>query len=355
MRENIALNNEMDRMIYTHERLRREHDEMKHANSRIQSQAEIIESEKARLVRTCQGHIRIIEELTDAYEKLRDRSLALKNVHKSYEMAKNKLKESEDGHKSLLHKTKQLEQHVHAINCQRMALCADIMMKHQQMDHIFKVLKTVKYTIKSAIKAEEAQKDVEDIEFRMAQRKTLLDDLLNILTELDTIPLQKISTDTLPSASYVYLQGDLGILPKESIESVLSSNQKLPAIQAESLLAIPSTPRISLHLSEVSEKMFDVVSGSLINFETSDDKIPVEEFGDETDDTGTTTARKKSIQKTAHIDEESTPEGSLKDSGPDSSILPTMEEEDLEQVITDAGDMQQPEQDDELTTTETTE
>lgn len=354
VRENIALNNEMDRMIYTHERLRREHDEMKHANCRIKSQAEIIESEKARLVRTCQGHIRIIEELTDAYEKLRDRSLALKNVHKSYEAAKNKLKDTEDGQKSLLHKTKQLEQHVHAINCQRMALCADIMMKHQQMDHIFKVLKTVKFTIKSAIKAEKTQKAIEDIEFRMAQRKTLLDDLLNILTELDTIPLQKISTDTLPSASYVYLQGDLGILPKESVETILGPVQQFSAIQSESMLALPSTPRISLHLPEVSEKMFDVVSGSLIKFDESDDRIPIEEELDESDQA--VPQRKKSIQKTAHIDEESTPEGSLKDSGPETGSLALMEEEDLEQVITDAGDTQQAEPDDiDLTNTETTE
>lgn len=346
-------------MIYTHERLRREHDEMKHTNCRIKSQAEIIESEKARLVRTCQGHIRIIEELTDAYERLRDRSMELKNVHKSYEAAKNKLKDTEEGHQMLLHKTKQLEQHVHAINCQRMALCADIMMKHQQMDHIYQVLKTVKLTIKSAIKAEEVQKAIEDIEFRMAQRKTLLDDLLNILTELDAIPLQKISTDTLPSASYVYLQGDLGILPKESVETILGPVQKIPSIQMESLLAVPSTPRVSLHLSDISEKMFDVVSGSLIKFDDSDDKLPVEEPDeDDQEAPGQAMTRKKSIQKSAHIDEESTPEGSVKDSGPESSLLAPMEEEDLEQVITDAGETQQqgPEQDDiDLTNTETTE
>lgn len=354
----------MDRMIYTHERLRREHDEMKHTNARIKSQAEIIESEKARLVRTCQGHIRIIEELTDAYEKLRDRSLELKNVHKSFEVAKSKLKESEEGYQVLQQRTKQLEQHVHAINCQRMALCADIMMKHQQMDHIFNVLKNVKFTIKSAIKAEEAQKDIEDIEFRMAQRKTLLDDLLNILTELDTIPLQKISTDTLPSASYVYLQGDLGILPKESVETILGPQVGSQQSQSKTLLTptttiLPPTPRISLHLSEVSEQVFDVVSGSIIKFDDSDDKIPVEDLEETDQEEGQRQEmpRKKSMQKSPHIDEESTPEGSVKDSGPDSSIHVAVEEEDLEQVITDAGDPQQQgagEDDIDLTTTETT-
>ncbi|XP_063702904.1 cilia- and flagella-associated protein 157 [Culicoides brevitarsis] len=360
VRENIALNNEMDRMIYTHERLRREYDEMKHANLRIKSQAEIIESEKARLVRTCQGHIRIIEELTSAYEKLRERSMTLKNIHKQFEAAKEKLKDSEEGQKSLQHKTKMLEQHVHAINCQRMALCADIMMKQQQMDHIFKVLKTVKMTIKSAIKAEEAQKE-EDIEFRMAQRKTLLDDLLNILTELDAMPMQNISTDTIPSANYVYLQGDLGILPKESLEQILASVRHLPPMQQQSIEALGVIPTatgdVSLaQMSEVSEKMFDVVSGSLLKFDDSDAIPVIEEPEDE--ETEILTSRKKSIQKTAHIDEEITPEGSLKDVGESASQLSQVaEEEDLEQVITDAGDtQQQTEQDDiDLTNTETTE
>lgn len=339
VRENIALNNEMDRMIYTHERLKREHDDMKRSNHRIKSEGEIIQAEKARLVRTCQGQIRIIEELTDAYESLRDRSMQLKNIHKLYEATMKKLKDTERNFEHLQHKIKLLEQHVHAINTQRMALCSDIMLKHKQIDHIFSVLQKVRCNIQSAIRGEEqTPEDEAEFEFRQAQRKTLLDDLLNILTELEMLPIEKPSLESLQSSSYVYLQGDLGMMPKESVETILGPPHKIPSISSSIFMQPDLTPQSSLQIAKMSEPILDVMSGSLIHFDESEEHIPAETIEDEEEEgQQTLPLPRKSIQKESHVDEESVEEPSKENI----EKVGTVDEEDVTKIITDADQEEQ--------------
>lgn len=307
VRENIALNNEMDRVMFTIERLRREMDTMKrkHEDSKIKSQS--LEMENSRLVRTAQGHLKIIEQLTDAYESLELKHAMLSNVHKQFETATVRLKDADVNLRRSMHKLHLMEQHVHAINTQRSALTADIVLKHQQMDHVQDVLNKVKNTIMSALKAVDADSDSADVEFSMAQRETLLGDLLNILNELENMPTERPSMETIEASGYVYLQGDLGILPKESIETILSPDFKLSSPPASLFASRETTPRVSIQLADGSDHIIDAVSGSAIVFEESEEMIAEEDIEDE--DGGEpqqrrpSTLRKRSMQKTERIDE----------------------------------------------------
>lgn len=307
VRENIALNNEMDRVMFTIERLKREMEAMKrkHEDSRIKSQS--LEMENSRLVRTAQGHLKIIEQLTDAYESLELKHNMLSNVHKQFETATARSKDAEVNLRRSMHKLHLMEQHVHAINTQRSALTADIVLKHQQMDHVQDVLNKVKDTIMSALKGTDAE--CSDFEFRMAQRESLLGDLLNILNELENMPTERPSIETIEASGYIYLQGDLGILPKESVETIMSPDFKLPSPPPSMYGASrETTPRVSIQLADGSDHVIDVISGSAIVFEDSEEMIAEEDLeGDESDGQGQSqlrraSIRRKSMQKSERID-----------------------------------------------------
>lgn len=307
VRENIALNNEMDRVMFTIERLKREMEDTKrkHEDSCIKSQS--LELENSRLVRTAQGHLKIIEQLTDAYESLELKHAMLSNVHKQHDTTTARLKEAEVNLRRSMHKLQLMDQHVHAINTQRSALTADIVLKHQQMDHVQNVLNKVKDTILSALKG--AETDSADFEFRMAQRESLLGDLLNILNELENMPTERPSMETIEASGYIYLQGDLGILPKESVDTIMSSDFKIsppPSL----LTSRETTPRVSIQLADGSEHIIDAVSGSGILFEESEDLLAEEDFDEEESEglegqppTRRASMRRRSMQKTGRIDE----------------------------------------------------
>lgn len=317
VRENIALNNEMDRVMFTIERLKREMDDMKHKHQDSRIKGQSLEMENSRLVRTAQGHLKIIEQLTDAYESLELKHAMLSNVHKQYETATVRMKDAEVNLRKSMHKLHMMEQHVHAINTQRSALTADIVLKHQQMEHVQDVLNKVKHTIMSALKGVDSEAGSVDLEFRMAQRESLLGDLLNILNELENMPTERPSLEAIEASGYIYLQGDLGILPKESVETIMSPDFKILTPPLSTRTSRETTPRVSIQLAD-SDQIVDVISGSAIAFEESDELIPEDDLEDEDDDEQTpSTLRKRSIQKSARIDDSAeaspvaTPRGSI--------------------------------------------
>lgn len=247
VRENIALNNDMDRMMFTQERLQQENEAMKKKHREIAGQYEVSLAEKKRLFRTGEQQLEIIKNLTSEYESLRDQNSYLKEIKRGHEVARKMTKDNRGELMEFKEKIRILEQHIHVIECDRQQLKSHTVYHRQEYDRVSEIIKSVRLTVKSAIKGDI---DQDDPAFRESQRKNLLTDLLNILNDLEKHG-KKASLETIPSIQDFYSQGDLGIIPKEECDAII---QKVPKLKIDESFLTPTIQSV-----EVIEKEEDEV------------------------------------------------------------------------------------------------
>lgn len=277
VRENIALNNDMDRMMATQERLQRENEEMKKKHHDIVGQYDASIAEKKRLIKTGEQQVEIIKKLTVEHENMKDLNDYLKEIKRGHEVARKMSRDNRGELIDLREKIRILEQHIHVIDCDRQQLKADTIYHRQEFERVSEIIKSVRLTVKSAIKGETSE---DDPTFRVFQRKNLLTDLLNILNDLEK-KSKKAMLETIPSITDFYSQGDLGIIPKEDAETIIKN---MPKLKIDSSYLTPSEHSnealedIEEEKSEISEKVFDpsTASGSLLIPSSSETTIDSE-------------------------------------------------------------------------------
>lgn len=293
VRENIALNNDMDRMMFTQERLQKENEEMKKKHREIGGQYDASVIEKKRLIKTGEQQLEIIKNLTTEYEDLRDQNAYLKEIKRGHEVARKMTRENRSELMDLKEKIRILEQHIHVIDCDRQQLKTDTVFHRQEYDRVSEIIKSVRYTVKSAIKGDT---DQDDPAFRESQRKNLLTDLLNILNGLEKHG-KKPSLETIPSIQDFYSQGDLGIIPKEDADKII---QNIPKLKVNPTFATPSIQSVEIlessedKVSEFENALLDpaTASGSILFTSETEDSI-AEQDNEQDSETGFQTQLRK--------------------------------------------------------------
>lgn len=313
VRENIALNNELDRIMFTHRRLQNEMKSIKDRDKERSDATATYCSENKQLIRTCDAQIEIIKRLTAECEKMKLTNQVLMDAARMKEHAEKREQKAVKELEDYKVKTNLLEQHVHAIRteCSKHKVIVE-----EQIDEsvrLANVLTQIKYTVKSACRGQNEPDD--DPRFREAQRKNLLSELLGILLTVND-PIPKKSFDTIESINDMYNKGDLGMTPSKSISSILrmrrpfarrivsdidlGMNGEDDVGDDESLLTMKSYP---------SCPIIELESGSVLAYSLSGSKVSdqeVEETGfdessdDEDDDKATEKEEKKrAAQKSA--------------------------------------------------------
>lgn len=274
VRENIALNNDMDKMIFTQERLQRENEEMKKKHRDIVGQYDASIVEKKRLIKTGEQQLDIIRKLTNEYEDLRDQNAYLKEIKRGHEVARKMTKDNRSELMDLKEKILILEQHFHVINCDRQQLKSDTIYHRQEFSRVSEIIKSVRLTVKSAIQGDA---DADDPAFRESQRKNLLTDLLNILNNLEKAG-RKQSLEAVPSILDFYSQGDLGIIPKEDVDTII---QNMPKLKVDASFLTPSLQSLQdleeEVKSECENEVIDPISASGSVLFASDGESNIEE------------------------------------------------------------------------------
>lgn len=246
VRENIALNNDMDKMIFTQERLTKEDEDMKKKHREIAGQYEASLAEKKRLIKTGEQQLKVIKNLTEEYESLRDQNAYLKEIKRGHEVARKMTKDNRNELMDMKEKIRILEQHIHVIDCDRQQLKSDTIYHRHEYDRVTSIIKSVRLTVKSAIRGDDNQ---DDPAFRESQRKNLLTDLLNILNDMEKQG-RKQSLETIPSIQDFYSQGDLGIIPKENADTII---QNMPKLKIDSSFLTPKVQSNEI-IEELEEK-----------------------------------------------------------------------------------------------------
>ncbi|XP_053696097.1 cilia- and flagella-associated protein 157 [Sabethes cyaneus] len=288
VRENIALNNEMDRMIFTQERLEKQYSELKAQNVELRNQAEIDLIEKQRLMQTCQERLDLVTQLADQYEQQLQTNAQLNAYKERANEFETETQSTKKEYNHLRQKVRLLEQYVHYINTDRQALRNESIHNRHEFERISEILKTVRFTVRSAFKEDEQE---DDLPYQEIKRKRLIADLLNALTDLELKPRVDVSVTTLPpDGEEGYEQGDLGVIPRETLEMILQKTQgynlpETPLLSSETVSVEEEAESVaSLQIASGSDVILDVVSGSQLVFKGSEESYEGE--GEEKDGEG---------------------------------------------------------------------
>ncbi|KXJ83495.1 hypothetical protein RP20_CCG006228 [Aedes albopictus] len=343
VRENIALNNEMDRMIFTQERLEKQFADLKAQNAELRNQAEIDLVEKQRLMQTCQERLDLIKQLADQYEQQLHRNAQLHAYKEKADEFETETQSTKKEYNHLRQKVRILEQYIHFINTDRQSLRNESDHNRKEFDRISEILKTVRFTVRSAFKEDELE---DDLPYQEIKRKRLIADLLNTLTDLELKPLVTVSVATIPEDAEGYEQGDLGVIPRETMDSIIAKTQvsylpdsPLISSDATSLASGLDQESVSLRFASGSDVILDVVSGSQLVFKGSDEgTYEDQEAGDGEQEEGEKSGEKIKEEGEAEEDEKRSVKGEGSVHGSETHSTGS-DKERPEDIIIDAPDV----------------
>lgn len=290
VRENIALNNELDRIMFTHRRLQNEMKSLKDRDKQRNDATATYASENKQLIKTCDTQIEIIERLTTECEKMKLTNQVLMDAARMKDNAEQRELKAVKELDEFKAKTHLLEQHVHAIRTECAKHKVIVQEQIDETERLANVLTKIKFTVKSACRGQNNPND--DPRFREAQRKNLLSELLGIFLTVEE-PVQKKSFDTIESINDMYNKGDLGMTPTKSISSILRmrrpfarrfvSEMELGAQEGDELRDDESLETIQ---SYPSYPIIDLESGSIVVYSNSGEGSLSKHDEQEVDDGG---------------------------------------------------------------------
>lgn len=209
VRENICLDNEIERMFLTHQRLEQENSKLKTVAKETVKRQQVDRAENARLIRTGQKQVQIIEALTTKLEEQIDENRKLENISKQYRKLKSM--DTNETTQDLRQEVTELECRIDQINKNRKNLRMVAIKNRKDLDQILDELKVFKFTLSEIILMDSSG------EGGAMQRTSLLNDLVKILTTIENTPIMGSVENSL-KINKIYNQGEIGFVPNYDID-----------------------------------------------------------------------------------------------------------------------------------------
>lgn len=278
VRENIALNNELDRLLVTHRRMEKEMQAILTRQAANRTMSRTILAENSELARMCHKYLRTARELSDEVRSFREQKQIVEETEAMRKLAETR----EIGVRRELHdsrarlQTLERDLDTQRTDCQALSARADESGRTAQA--LLDALKQVKHAIVAAVQFDEASAEasarLDDVDehdndesndderrqssmltFNEVERKNVLLELERILVQVkDFTP----STNDQPtmlgretSTKTLYRKGTIGILPR-----LLSSNAFRYSRQSYRNIAAANMPLDTLAVTP--ETLLDV-------------------------------------------------------------------------------------------------
>ncbi|XP_030762056.1 cilia- and flagella-associated protein 157 [Sitophilus oryzae] len=214
IRENIAVNNELDTMLQTHQRLYKELQLVKSRDLSLKQEAELHEDEKKKALSRVKTQKIIIDRLTLQSRAFRKDLAKYKGYENEVRDAKNELQKNIDLEMKLNFKIKVLEQNLHQKKCENITLQTELAYLKQENERLDDILMEGVSCIREALTI----KSESDISVKSSKRENLLNTLFLLLSRGHERNVKIPSLETIPSVEATYAVGDLGFVPKPSQE-----------------------------------------------------------------------------------------------------------------------------------------
>ncbi|XP_012155726.1 cilia- and flagella-associated protein 157 [Ceratitis capitata] len=307
IRENIALQKEIDILVLSQIKMQQQFNEQVARHKEMTEQYASMDQLKKQLIRNSQNKIKIIEKLTDNYERLKEKYVEVAKYRKLYENAVERDICDSFNFKDMSKKMRHLEQRIEELKMDKSRLIAVHQEHETEIQRLRDIVAQIKATVRSAVDIDKpAHKDVDkdgvketpsQEALRQLRRHDLLAELMDIVsTHTDKLPPTPSVITISRSIPSVYSLGKMGFMPRSA--STLMEIFKRAAHKAISADAVATEYQVQQVESKIipkarelgGENLFDVEMGSTLYVSSSHEAIetmvPVEDEQVEDEDEG---------------------------------------------------------------------
>lgn len=211
IRENIAINNELDSILSTQAKLAEQNERYKENERAAKIAMELAEEERDKAINKNVVQLKVIDQLTTAFQEIKkQRALADKRNFDS-ETLLAKIEKLTKENENLSLQVRILEQNLHGKLCEQNKAVVESSKIANECAKLKKILKDAAIAIQAALKMD--QWATTDPTREIMDRQVLLSRLLNIITQFREVQRTE-SVETVASLGKVYEEGDLGFVPK---------------------------------------------------------------------------------------------------------------------------------------------
>ncbi|KAI8421982.1 hypothetical protein MSG28_009888 [Choristoneura fumiferana] len=312
IRENIAINNELDSILTTQAKLADQNERYKESERAAKVAMELAEEERDKAINKNVVQLKVIDQLTTALQNIKKERALFEKRNYDLDVLQSKIQHLTKENSNLTLQVRILEQNLHGkLNDQNRVL-VEASKIEKERTKLKNILKEAATAIQAALKLD--QWAITDKTRTVMDRQTLLSRLLDIVTQYkDTLRAE--SMDTLASLGKVYEEGDLGFVPKppqkRSTASVAKSTASRESLRAEkrsvssvslsssSLGSVKTVP--SMKIIPVSTEPELTAKESLPSFVTSTKSSVSEESVEEEEDLNLTDIERQLAASKAEI------------------------------------------------------
>lgn len=210
IRENIAVNNELDNMLRMHQKLYKDYNNIKANKVTLKQDAELHDAEKKKALAKVLVQRKIIEKITSNNEFIKN-ELA---KYKKYEIEVRETRRANNDKQSQIEKLefkiRLLEQNFQKIKCDNYNLQTEVSYLRAENVRLDDVLLEGVSCIKEALTI----KTESDTSIKYSRRESLLNALFSLLCKGHERKIKQPSLDTISSTDATYALGDLGFVPQ---------------------------------------------------------------------------------------------------------------------------------------------
>nr|CAH7764160.1 unnamed protein product [Callosobruchus chinensis] len=210
IRENIAVNNELDLLLLNQQRLFNENVTIKKRDATLRQEAELHEAEKKKALGKVKVQLRLLNKLTDDQSYLKKQVDRLKVYEEEVRRVRKDKQELDNKIKYLQYEKRILEQNLHNVRCNRTSLETDFLYCKEENDRLNCILQEAVSVIKSALTIS-AESDESLVAYK---REVFLNSLFTLLSKAKDKKIRRPSLETVDSMEATYARGDLGFVPK---------------------------------------------------------------------------------------------------------------------------------------------
>ena len=210
IRENIAINNELNVILETYQRLQKENEELKEKDHLLRIEAQLHEAEKKKALRKSNVQDGLITRLTQEHSTMRNQLTIYQNQQNEELAHVREIKTYKDLTSSLQYKVGILEQNLHACRCDRTRVQTELEYSKEEVKKLSRILCEAVVSIEEVLNVKMSS----DTSLSVSKRENLLVNLLALLGKVHDEVALRPSLETVSSFTSTYAKGDLGFVPK---------------------------------------------------------------------------------------------------------------------------------------------
>lgn len=261
IRENIAINNELDNILSTQAKLADQNEKYKESERAAKVAMELAEEERDKAINKNVVQLKVIDQLTTAFQEIKKEKAIFEKRNYDFDTLQGKIQKLVKENENLSLQVRILEQNLHARMSDQNKASVETTKLVKECNKYKRILKEAAIAVKAALKLDDWA--TQDPTREIMDRQILLSRLLDIISQYREMQRAE-SSDTIASLGKVYEEGDLGFIPKSKLtrkksalsttmsaaskESVKDEKREISEVtlSSSSLASIKTIPSIKL-------------------------------------------------------------------------------------------------------------